>query len=174
MQPSIRVTLLGGFAVTVNGVDCDVPAAASRLAAMLALRPRDSFRVEIAAKLWPDRRIVSGALRLRATTSPEIVEVDRRTVRPAGGITRGPVGQRCAPPVGQDGSRRASVPGSSAGSRFPHAGFRGRGRTTVIPLEGERRVHEEGLRRGADIPVCTAARAARTASASNCLPTCPW
>ena len=39
MQPSIRVTLLGGFAVTVNGVACDVPAAASRLVAMLALRP---------------------------------------------------------------------------------------------------------------------------------------
>ncbi len=63
MQPSIRVTLLGGFAVTVNGVDCEVPEAASRLVALLALRPDQTFRVEIAAQLWPDRGIVRAVLR---------------------------------------------------------------------------------------------------------------
>ncbi len=65
MQPSIRVTLLGGFAVTVNGVDCDVPEAASRLIALLALRPQETFRVEIAAQLWPDRGLVSAFLHAR-------------------------------------------------------------------------------------------------------------
>ena len=43
VQPSIRITLLGGFAVTVNGVDCDVPEAASRLVALLALRPHGNL-----------------------------------------------------------------------------------------------------------------------------------
>ncbi len=45
--------------------------------ALLALRPHDFFRVEIAAMLWPDRGLVSAVLRLpealsslRATTSP--------------------------------------------------------------------------------------------------------
>ena len=44
--------------------------------------------------LWPDRRMVSGALRLRealrslrATTSSEIVEADRSTVRLAPNVT---------------------------------------------------------------------------------------
>ena len=50
MQRSIRVTLLGGFAVTVNGVDCDVPEAASRLVALLALCPRACYRGDALAR----------------------------------------------------------------------------------------------------------------------------
>ena len=87
-KPTIHVSLLAGFGVTVDGVDRKVPEAASRLAALLALRPGRFSRFLVARTLRPDlgrpgaARHLRGALRrLRASTSPAIVESGRETVR---------------------------------------------------------------------------------------------
>ena len=93
-KPTIHVSLLAGFGVTVDGVARKVPEAASRLAAVLALRPGRFSRFLVAKTLRPDlgrpdaARHLRGALsRLRASTSPAIVESGRETVRLASHVT---------------------------------------------------------------------------------------
>jgi DNA-binding SARP family transcriptional activator len=51
----VRLRLLGGFELTVNGQPCEMPPAAARLVAFLALQPRPLVRSHVAGVLWGDR-----------------------------------------------------------------------------------------------------------------------
>ncbi|HVN11829.1 MAG TPA: AAA family ATPase [Kineosporiaceae bacterium] len=50
----LRVQLLGGFAVTQDGVPLPLPGGSARLTAFLALRPGPRHRDQVAATFWPD------------------------------------------------------------------------------------------------------------------------
>ena len=52
-DPTVRLSLLGGFRLWVDGVDDSLPVGAQRLLALLALRGRMS-RSRTAGMLWPD------------------------------------------------------------------------------------------------------------------------
>ena len=83
----LRVSLLGTFAVTADGVECELPKSARRLVALLALNPRGLLRSVAARRLAPlletasARASLRKALtRLRATRLP-LVETDGATLR---------------------------------------------------------------------------------------------
>ncbi len=90
-RPAIRITLMGGFAVTVDGVPRRLPGDAGRLVALLAVmdtKPVLRSRARLAASLWPDldrarrRARLGAALRdLRASSPRPIVEARGRTLR---------------------------------------------------------------------------------------------
>ena len=100
----------GRLRVTVDGVDRKVPEAASRLAALLALRPEHFSRFLVAKTLRPDlgradaaRHPREALRRLRASTSPAIVESELET-----GGTGLP--QRGAPPRSPQMGKSVGVP----------------------------------------------------------------
>ncbi len=90
-RPAIRITLMGGFAVTVDGVPRRLPGEAGRLVALLAVmdtKPGLRSRARLAASLWPGldrtrrRARLGAALRdLRASAPRPIVEARGRTLR---------------------------------------------------------------------------------------------
>lgn len=52
---AVRLRLLGGFELTVDGVPHELPPAAARLVAFLALHVRPALRSYVAGVLWGDR-----------------------------------------------------------------------------------------------------------------------
>ncbi len=84
----LRVTLLGEFAVTADGVECTLPKGVRRLVALLALNPGGLPRSSAAKLLTPHLGSVSAAaslrtelVRLREHAPRSLVEVDRGTLR---------------------------------------------------------------------------------------------
>lgn len=54
MRGGVRVTLLGGFTLTCDGVEAELPLSAQRLVAFLALQDAPLLRLYVAGVLWPD------------------------------------------------------------------------------------------------------------------------
>jgi DNA-binding SARP family transcriptional activator len=54
MQPSARLSLLGGFELSLDGEVVTLPHGAQRLLSFLALHPRALMRVFVAGSLWTD------------------------------------------------------------------------------------------------------------------------
>lgn len=85
----VRVSLLDGFAVTVDGNPIRMGAAERRLVAAAALRPRPLRRPEVAALLWPHLTDASAAASVRTSLSrvrsacPQLLSPDPRAVRVA-------------------------------------------------------------------------------------------
>jgi DNA-binding SARP family transcriptional activator len=51
---SVQLKLLGGFSLSCEGVEADLPLTAQRLVAFLALQERPLLRLYVAGVLWPD------------------------------------------------------------------------------------------------------------------------
>ena len=64
---AIRISLLGGFAVRVDGVRRDLPRSVRRLVALLALNPRGLLRSDAARRLAPQLETRSARASLRKT-----------------------------------------------------------------------------------------------------------
>ena len=69
VRPAIRVALLGGFALTADGADRELPKGARRLIALLALNPRGLRRSAAARQLAPQLETASAQATLRKTLS---------------------------------------------------------------------------------------------------------
>jgi DNA-binding SARP family transcriptional activator len=54
-ENDLRITLLGGFGLSVGGRQWEIPPAAARLVAFLALQPGPVVRSHVAGVLWGDR-----------------------------------------------------------------------------------------------------------------------
>jgi len=85
----VHVSLLDGFAVTVDGSEVRLGAAERRLVAAAALRPRPLRRAQVAALLWPHLTEASAAGSVRTSLSrvraacPQLLAPDPRVVRVA-------------------------------------------------------------------------------------------
>jgi DNA-binding SARP family transcriptional activator len=63
---SVRVRLLEGFELSINGRPLELPPASERLVAYLALQPRPVVRSHVAGLLWGDRKEERAAACLRS------------------------------------------------------------------------------------------------------------
>jgi len=66
-SPEVRLRLLEGFELTVDGQPRELPPSAERLVAFLALQPRPAVRSHVAGLLWGDRSDSRAAACLRST-----------------------------------------------------------------------------------------------------------
>ncbi|ETT24122.1 transcriptional regulator, SARP family [Rhodococcus rhodochrous ATCC 21198] len=64
-SPPVRLGLLGGFELVVDGARVDVPASAQRVVAFLALRGRSEPRATVSSELWLDVPVERAAANLR-------------------------------------------------------------------------------------------------------------
>jgi DNA-binding SARP family transcriptional activator len=82
-QVSVRLTLLNGFELTLDGVVTRLPRSAQRVVAFLALNERPLLRAYVAGTLWPDGTEDLAAASLRTAlwktrpSSYEVVEATR-------------------------------------------------------------------------------------------------
>ncbi len=87
-----EITCVGRFTVRRGGALLDVPPAARRLLAYLALRPGPRERDRIASDLWPDLPVDTGLTRVRnvlyriGCLDDDLVRAQGATVRLAGGV----------------------------------------------------------------------------------------
>ncbi len=85
--PQVSLTLLDGFAVSEDGIEARLGAAARRLVALAALRPRPLTRPQMAAGVWPHLDDATAAASLRSTlsrlrpVSPHLLACDATHVR---------------------------------------------------------------------------------------------
>lgn len=85
--PQVSLTLLDGFAVSEDGIEARLGAAARRLVALAALRPRPLSRPQMAAGVWPHLDDTTAAASLRSTlsrlraASPHLLQRDATQVR---------------------------------------------------------------------------------------------
>jgi DNA-binding SARP family transcriptional activator len=88
----IRVQLLDGFAVLVQGVRTNVPACTRRVIAFLALHDRCEARERVAGRLWADADPRHGMASLRTALwrirriSPAMIEAGRDTAGLSGAV----------------------------------------------------------------------------------------
>jgi DNA-binding SARP family transcriptional activator len=82
--PDTRVQLMGGFAIVHAGRPVDIPDAARRLVAYLALEERPRERAFVASMLWPDKpearasaNLRSALWRLRTPAGVELIRFHR-------------------------------------------------------------------------------------------------
>jgi len=66
-EEETRISLLGGFEMTLGGESVDLPESAQRLIAFMALRRRPQTRLCVAGNLWPDKTDVRACANLRST-----------------------------------------------------------------------------------------------------------
>src|SRR5207302_4117657 len=81
-QGSVRLILLNGFELTLDGVVTCLPRSAQRVVAFLALNERPLLRVYVAGTLWPDGTEDLAAASLRTAlwkTRPRFYEVVEAT-----------------------------------------------------------------------------------------------
>ena len=67
VPPQVRLSLIGGFELEIDGVLVDVQPAVRRLTALIALTPRGLSRDFAAFQLWPDKPEVRAKANLRST-----------------------------------------------------------------------------------------------------------
>lgn len=90
---AVRVSLLGAFSVSEDGVGREIPKGARRLVALVALYRRGISRVRAATLLTPHLETPSAAGSVRATlarlraTGPPVLAADATTLRIAPGVT---------------------------------------------------------------------------------------
>ena len=65
----VKLSLLGGFAITLNGEHLAVPLASQRIVALLALHDQPLHRSYVAGTLWPDYRDGRASANLRTALS---------------------------------------------------------------------------------------------------------
>ena len=63
---SCQLCLIGGFELCCNGSAHDLPEAAKRLVAFLALHPKPQVRTYVSGSLWPDKPESRAAANLRS------------------------------------------------------------------------------------------------------------
>ena len=63
---SCQLCLIGGFELCCNGSAHDLPEAAKRLVAFLALHPKPQVRSYVSGSLWPDKPESRAAANLRS------------------------------------------------------------------------------------------------------------
>jgi DNA-binding SARP family transcriptional activator len=91
-QAGVRVVLLGGFRVTSDGEEVELPSSAQRLVSFLALQDVPLLRLYVAGVLWPDASEKRSYANLRSALwrvrrSPcEIVEAKGANLRIAPGV----------------------------------------------------------------------------------------
>jgi len=66
-SPDVRLRLLGGFELSLDGTPIELQPAAQRLTALVALTPRGVGRVFAAFQLWPDKSEKRALANLRST-----------------------------------------------------------------------------------------------------------
>jgi DNA-binding SARP family transcriptional activator len=86
--PELRIRLLAGFGVTVDGQRLELPFSAERVIAALALRPVDHDRTRLGATLYPDARrsrisanLRSALWRARRDAGPALVDTRGQRLR---------------------------------------------------------------------------------------------
>lgn len=80
----LRLNLLGGFSMVVDGRSCDVPDGCQRLLGFLALQDRPPRRPVVAATLWPDKTDDRAGANLRSSLWRLPERSGRRLVAAAG------------------------------------------------------------------------------------------
>jgi DNA-binding SARP family transcriptional activator len=78
-RASLRITLLGSFALWRGDQETEIPASGQRLIALLALRDRSLTRLQVAGTLWPDYPTERALADLR-TTLWRVGQSDERVV----------------------------------------------------------------------------------------------
>jgi DNA-binding SARP family transcriptional activator len=88
----LDLMLLGGFALTVEGVEVALPPKAARVVAFLALAERPLARTYVSGTLWPDRSEPRAGASLRTAiwrlqqTGPHLIDADAHRLGLAHGL----------------------------------------------------------------------------------------
>ena len=94
MPSGLRVRLLEGFELTIDGEPREMPLSAARLVAFLALRPRPVARSHVAGVLWGDRSddraaacLRSAIWRVNAGRTPRVVDAGGSRIALQGNVS---------------------------------------------------------------------------------------